>query len=110
MIDIKLVYHQVLIKSTNVQKTTFKSKEGLYEWLVMSFVLTNALSTFMSLMDDVLRPFIKNFVVVYLDDILIFSRTWAEHMQHSQQVLSTLRQHKLYANLEKCSFGMNRVQ
>ena len=61
-------------------------------------------------MDDVLRPFTNSFVVVYLDDILIFNRTWEEHMQHIQQVLSTLRQHKLYANLEKWSFVMNKVQ
>jgi hypothetical protein len=76
----------------------------------MPFGLTNAPTTFMRLMDDVLRPFTNSFVVVYLDDILIFNRMWEEHMRHIQQVLSTLRQHKLYANLEKCSFGMNRVQ
>jgi hypothetical protein len=64
----------------------------------------------MGLMDDVLRPFTKSFVVLYLDDILIFNRTWEENMRHIQQVLNTLRQHKLYANLEKCSFGMNMVQ
>ena len=64
----------------------------------------------MRLMDDVLKPFNNSFVVVYLDDILIFKRTWEEHMRQIQQVLSTLRQHKLYANLEKFSFGMNMVQ
>jgi hypothetical protein len=76
----------------------------------MPFGLTNAPTTFMRLMDDVLRPFTNSFVVVYLDGILIFNRTWEKHMQHIQQVLRTLGQHKLYANLEKCSFGMNRVQ
>jgi hypothetical protein len=64
----------------------------------------------MRLMDDVLRPFTNSFLVVYLDDVLIFNRTWEENMWHIQQVLSTLRQHKLYDNLEKFSFGMNRVQ
>jgi hypothetical protein len=91
-------------------KTTIKSKEGLFELLVMPFGLTNSPTTFMSLMDDILIPFTNSFVVVYLDDILIFSRTWEENMQHIQQVLSTLQQHNLYANLEKFSFGMNRVQ
>jgi hypothetical protein len=75
-----------------------------------AFGLTNALATFMQLMDDVLRPFTNSSMVVFLYDILIFSRTWEEHMRHIQQVLSTLRKHKLFANLEKCSFGMNRVQ
>jgi hypothetical protein len=89
---------------------TFKYKEGLFEWLVMPIGLTNAPTNFMRLMDDVLRPFTKYFLVVYLDVILIFNRTWEEHMHHIQQVLSTLQKHNLYANLEKCSFGMNKVQ
>jgi hypothetical protein len=76
----------------------------------MPFGLKNAPTNFMRLMDDVLRPFTNSFVVVYLDDILIFNRTWEEHMQHIQQVLSTLQQYKLYSNLEKFSFGMKKVQ
>jgi hypothetical protein len=75
----------------------------------MPFGLTNAPATFMRMMDDILQPFSNTFVVVYLDDILIYSKTWAEHLLHIQKVLHTLRQHKLYANLENFSFDMDRV-
>jgi hypothetical protein len=78
--------------------------------MVMSFGLTNAPGTFMRLMDDILWPFTNSFLVVYLDDILIFSQTWEEHLHHIRQVLQTLWKHKLCANLEKCTFGMTQVQ
>ena len=72
-IDLKSSYHHVPIESTDVWKIAFKAKEGLFEWLVMPFGLMNALATFMILMEDILQPFTNSFVVVYLDDILIFS-------------------------------------
>jgi hypothetical protein len=75
----------------------------------MPFGLTNAPATFMSMMDDIFQPFTNTFVVAYLDDILIYNKSWEEHLQHIQQVLHTLWQHKLYANLEKCSFDMDKV-
>jgi hypothetical protein len=93
-----------------VWKTAFKAKEGLFEWLVMPFRLTNAPATFMRLMDDILRPFTNSFVVVYLDGILFFNHTWEEHPHHLQQVLQTLQENKLCANLEKCTFFMTQVQ
>jgi hypothetical protein len=108
-INLKSGYHQVPIKPSDVWKTAFKYKEGLFEWLVMPFRLTNAPATFMRLMEYILKPFTNLFVVVYLDDILIFIQTWEEHLHHIRQVLQTLRKHKWCANLEKCTFGMTQV-
>jgi hypothetical protein len=89
-IDLKSGYHQVPIEPSDVWNTSFKSKEGIFEWLVMPFLLTNAPATFMRLMEDILRPFTNSFVMVYLDDILIFNQTWEEHLHHIRQVLQTL--------------------
>jgi len=108
-INLKSGYHQVPIESFDVWKTTFKAREGLSECLIMPFGLTNAPKTFMRLMDDILCPFTNSFVVLYLDDILIFSQSLDEHLHHIREVLQRLRQHKLCANLEKCTFGITQV-
>jgi hypothetical protein len=85
-------------------KTAFKTKFSLYEWLVMRFGLTNAPSTFVRLMNEVLRPFIGKFVMVYFDDILIYSKSLEAHMDHLCTVFGALRAARLFANLEKCTF------
>jgi hypothetical protein len=95
----------VRIKEKDMWKTTFEPRQGLYEWLVMPFGLCNAPATFMRLMNDVLRLFIDYFVIVYMDEILIFSNTWKEHFSHVTQILDTLKNNKLIANLHKYDFG-----
>ena len=97
------------MKEDDEWKTAFKTKYGLYEWLVMPFGLTNAPSTFMSLMNHVLHALIGKFVVVYFDDILVYSKSLDEHVEHLRCVLAVLRNEKLYANFQKCTFCMEKV-
>ncbi|KAL0556754.1 hypothetical protein IC582_005270 [Cucumis melo] len=108
-IDLRSGYHQLRIKDEDVPKTAFRSRYGHYEFIVMSFGLTNAPAVFMDLMNRVFREFLDTFVIVFIDDILIYSKTEAEHEKHLRMVLQTLRDNKLYAKFSKCEFWLKQV-
>ncbi|KAA3483477.1 DNA/RNA polymerases superfamily protein [Gossypium australe] len=108
-IDLRSGYYQLRVRDSDVPKTAFRTRYGHYEFLVMPFGLTNAPTVFMDLMNRVFRQFLDRFVVVFIDDILIYSKNEAEHVEHLRVVLQTLRDQRLYAKFSKCEFWMNEV-
>jgi hypothetical protein len=108
-IDLRSGYHQLRIQPSDIPKTTFITKYGLYEFTVMSFGLTNAPAFFMNLMNSVFMDYLDKFVVVFIDDILIYSQSEEEHADHLRMVLQRLREHQLYAKLSKCEFWISEV-
>ncbi|TYK22669.1 ty3-gypsy retrotransposon protein [Cucumis melo var. makuwa] len=108
-IDLRSGYHQLRIRDSDIPKTTFRSRYGHYEFIVKSFGLTNAPAVFMDLMNRVFKDFLDSFVIVFIDDILIYSKTEAEHEEHLHQVLETLRANRLYAKFSQCEFWLKKV-
>ncbi|KAL0537499.1 hypothetical protein IC582_026477 [Cucumis melo] len=108
-IDLRSGYHQLRIRDSDIPKTAFRSRYGHYEFIVMSFGLTNALAVFMDLMNRVFKDFLDTFVIVFIDDILIYSKTEAKHEEHLHQVLETLRANKMYVKFSKCEFWLKKV-
>jgi hypothetical protein len=108
-IDLRSGYHQLKIRECDIPKTAFISRYGLYEYTVMSFGLTNALAYFMYLMNKVFMEYLDKFVVVFTDDILVYSRSEEEHEEHLRLALQKLRENRLYAKLSKCEFWMKQV-
>ncbi|KAI5338241.1 hypothetical protein L3X38_017512 [Prunus dulcis] len=108
-IDLRSGYHQLRIREEDIPKTTFRKRYGHYEFLVMPFGLTNAPASFMDLMNRVFRPYLDHFVIVFIDDILVYSQTLEGHKKHLRLVLRTLRRKQLYAKFSKCQFWLDRV-
>ena len=104
-INLRSGYHQLKIRATDVPKTVFRTRYGHYEFVVISFGLTNAPAAFMSLMNGIFKPYLDLFVIVFIDDILIYSKSKKEHEEHLRIVLEVLREKRLYANSPSVSFG-----
>ena len=108
-IDFRSGYHQLKVKAKDVEKTAFRTRYGHFEFLVMPFGVTNAPPAFMDLMDQIFKTYLDEFVVVFIDDILIYSKNRLEHKHHLRTVLQILRERKLFAKLKKCEFWLDEV-
>ncbi|GKC65724.1 putative reverse transcriptase domain-containing protein [Tanacetum coccineum] len=109
-IDLRLGYHQLRVREEDIPKTTFRTRYGHYEFQVMPFGLTNAPAVFMDLMNRVCKPYLDKFVIVFIDDILIYSKNKQEHEEHLKLILELLKKEELYAKFSKCEFWIPKVQ
>ena len=108
-INLRFEYHQLKIKESDVSKMAFKTRYSHYEFLMMPFGLTNSLAAFMDLMNKVFDPYLDQFVIVFIDDILVYSKNVEEHAFHLKIVLRTLRERQLYPKFSKCEFWLNEM-
>lgn len=110
LIDLRSGYHQTRVHEDDVFETAFKTHMGHYEFIVIPFILTNAPATFQSLMNQVFLPFLRKFVLIFFDDILIYSKTMGEHAQQLHSVFATMMQHSLFAKRSNCTFATSKVE
>jgi hypothetical protein len=108
-LDLRAGYHQIRMRSEDEQKTAFKTHHGHFQFRVMPFGLSNAPATFQCVMNSIFAPYLRKFVIVFLDDILVYSASWTEHLHHLRQVLATLQNAQLFAKLSKCEFGKTSI-
>ncbi|GKF11571.1 putative reverse transcriptase domain-containing protein, partial [Tanacetum coccineum] len=109
-IDLRSGYHQLRVRKEDIPKTAFRTRYGHYEFQVMPFGLTNALAVFMDLMNRVCKPYLDRFVIVFIEDILIYSKSRKEHKGHLRLILKLLKEEKLYGKFSKCEFWLSKVQ
>ncbi|GJR60994.1 putative reverse transcriptase domain-containing protein [Tanacetum coccineum] len=109
-IDLRSGYHQLRVREEDIPKTAFRTRYGHYEFQVMPFGLTNAPAVFMDLMNRVCKPYLDKFVIVFIDDILIYSKNKQEHEEHLKIILELLKKEELYAKFSKCEFWIPKVQ